>query len=121
MSDEEFSAAGHALAIELLLDTCRDGTFYEDHDESLMMLHDAEEALNILADAAIKNEEAHTVRRHSSSFVADEHFMNVTHNLDSKDVYVESPVFVGMSRLDRNTIQFGPLTIGETYEVRIFA
>lgn len=47
------SLTGAALAIELLLCELRNGTFYQDHDESLMMLHDAEEALNLLADAAI--------------------------------------------------------------------
>lgn len=50
------SLTGAALAIDLLLHELRNGTFYQDHDESMMMLHDAEEALNLLANAALKYE-----------------------------------------------------------------
>jgi hypothetical protein len=48
----ETSITGAAVAIDFLLHTCREGRFYEDHDESLAMLADAEEALAFLADAA---------------------------------------------------------------------
>lgn len=57
MSDEVTSLTGAALAIDLLLHELRRGTFYQDHDESMMMLHDAEVALDALADAALKYED----------------------------------------------------------------
>lgn len=53
----EQSVTGAALAIDILLLAVREGRFYEDHDESWEMLADAEEALNILADAALKYED----------------------------------------------------------------
>lgn len=54
---EVTSLTGAALAIELLLHKLREGTFYEDHDTAMMMLYDAEVALDALADAAIPQDE----------------------------------------------------------------
>jgi len=56
MSDN-LSITGAALIIDHLLYACRNGTFYADHDDSVMMIADAEEALAVLTDAALKYED----------------------------------------------------------------
>lgn len=37
-------------ALRALLSKCREGTFYEDHDESLKLMQDADHALTTLED-----------------------------------------------------------------------